>query len=493
MTHLFIKKIDAVNIQLSAEQSIMKELSDLFTFQVPNFHFMKKRMNRPNWDGKIRLLKGNILYQGLIKDVLEYCEKNNYVYEFTNDVSSETEYKLNSETVKPFIESLNLPKQLHGQPFEVRDYQIDTLIKGSRVNQRLYISPTSSGKSLMIYMFTKLFKDKKILIIVPTTTLVHQMKSDFKEYGSTEEYHQIFSGQEKEPLERVTISTWQSLYNLPRNWFHSFDVVIGDEAHLYKANSLKYIMENLVNAHIRFGFTGTLDGLQVNEMTLRGLFGPIYKVVSIKSLTENKQISSFSIKSVILKYNDFERKQYNSIGYKDEIDFIITHPRRNEFIKNLCYKLKGNTIVFFQFVEKHGKVLYELLKKEIPDNRKVFFISGEIDGEERNDIRNAVEKENDCIIVASYGTTSTGINIRNIHNLVFTSPSKSRVKILQSIGRGLRLAKDKKFVVIYDIVDDLTWKSKSSNKINHTYRHFIERMKIYNEEEFVHKMHTINI
>jgi superfamily II DNA or RNA helicase len=382
---------------------------------------------------------------------------------------------------------------LHGSPFEVRDYQIDTLIKGSRVNQRLFISPTSSGKSLMIYMFTELFKNKKILIIVPTTTLVHQMESDFKEYGSKENYHKIFSGQEKEPLERITVSTWQSLYNLPKKWFHSFDMVIGDEAHLYKAASLKYIMENLVNAYIRFGFTGTLDGLQVNEMVLRGLFGPLYKVVSIKTLTENKQISKFNIKSVLLKYTNEERQKNNSIGYQDEIDFLVSNQRRNEFIKNLCLKIKGNTILFFQYVEKHGKPLYEMIKKDIGDDRKIFFISGEVDGEERNDIRKIVEKEKDCIIVASYGTTSTGINIRKIENLIFASPSKSRVKVLQSIGRGLRLSKDKEMVTIYDIADDLSWKTKNTIKVNHTFRHFTERMKIYNEEEFEYKMHTINI
>lgn len=490
---LYITKIDAVYHRLNGSQSVLKEISDKFTFEVPNYHFIKKKNNMKAWDGKIRLLKGNLIYQGLLKDIIQLCQEKKYTYEYEGEISQFSEYKLDNNTVKTFVDSLNLPKELHGQPFVVRDYQLDTLIKGSRVNQRLFISPTSSGKSLMIYMLTKLFKDKKILITVPTVSLVHQMVSDFKEYGSTEEYYKIYSGQTKTPEERIVVSTWQSIYNLDKKWFKDFDMVIGDEAHLYKAKSLTSIMEKLVNAHIRFGFTGTLDKVQVNEMTLKGLFGPKYVVTTIKELIENKQITNFNIKSVILKYNNEERQKYNSLSYKDELEYIIDHPRRNEFIKNLVMKLKGNSIVFYRFVEKHGKVIYELIKEELPKDRKVFFISGDVSGEERENIRQAVEKEKDCIIVASYGTTSTGVNIRKIDNLIFISPSKSRVKILQSIGRGLRLAKDKVMLTVYDIVDDLTWKTSKSVKMNHTFRHFTERLTIYNEEEFAFKMHTINI
>ena len=337
---------------------------------------------------------------------------------------------------------------------------------------------------------TKWFKDKKTLIIVPTTSLIHQLVSDFKEYGSDENYHKIFSGQEKENInDRIIVSTWQSLYEMPEKWFHKFDMVIGDEAHLYKATSLKYIMENLINCHIRFGFTGTLDESQTNEMVLKGLFGPIYKVISIKNLVENKQISNFQIKCITLKHSKEDRKNLKIKTYQDEIDYLISNEKRNTFIRDLSLKLKGNTIIFYQYVDRHGKILENEISKVISKDRKLFFISGEVDGTERNSMREIIEKEEDCIIVASYGTTSTGINIRKIRNLIFASPSKSKIRVLQSIGRGLRLSKDDSIVTVFDLADMIYGEKKS----NYTLRHLRERINIYNQEEFTYKMYSVDL
>lgn len=480
MNDVVLQKINSVYVKILAEQNVLRELSDVFTFNVPNFKFMKKKFYN-NWDGKIRLLntRNNLIYQGLVEDIKDFCKVKDYSFEY---LKSDCENE--NIDIDLFLKSLKLPEKINNQSFQVRDYQIETLKTAIKTPQRLFLSPTSSGKSLMIYLITKFFSNKKTLIIVPTTTLVHQLESDFKEYGSKEKYHLIYSGKDKNISDRVVISTWQSLYTLDKNWFHQFDMVIGDEAHLYKANSLKYIMENLVNAEYRFGFTGTLDGLFTNEMVLKGLFGPICKVTTIKNLVENKQIADFQIKTILLKYSEEEKKANHKNTYQDEIEFLVNNEKRNQFITDLSIKTKGNTILFFQYVEKHGKVLYELIKNKLDSSRKLFFISGEIDGEERNKIREIVEKENDCIIVASYGTSSTGISIRKIRNLIFASPSKSRVKVLQSIGRGLRLSNDPSTVTIFDIADDISYKSKE----NHTLRHLKKRIEIYNEENFNFKL-----
>ena len=175
--------------------------------------------------------------------------------------------------------------------------------------------------------------------------------------------------------------------------------------------------------------------------------------------------------------------------YQDEIDYLVSSKSRNNFIKNLTLKLKGNTLVLFQLVEKHGKDLHKLIEDKAENNRKVFYIYGGVETEEREKARAIVEKENDAIIVASYGTFSTGINIKNLHNIIFASPSKSRIRNLQSIGRGLRLGDNKVNATLYDIADDLQYKSKE----NFTLKHFQERINIYTEEEFDYEIHNINL
>lgn len=296
----------------------------------------------------------------------------------------------------------------------------------------------------------------------------------------------IFSGQEKDVDKQIYISTWQSIYKLPKKWFDQFECVIGDEAHLFKANSLTTIMKNLGNCKYRFGFTGTLDGSQTHKLVLEGLFGTVKKVTTTSELIEQKYLSEFRIKAIVLGYEDETRQLIKKATYQDEMDFLVNHLPRNKFICNLAISLKGNTLVLYQYVDKHGKAIYDEIKNKAVD-RQVYFVSGTISGSDRDDIRRAVELEIDSIIVASYGTFSTGVNIKNLHNIIFASPSKSRVRNLQSIGRGLRLGDRKERACLYDIADDLSWKQTR----NHTLNHFVERIKIYNEEKFEYKTYNI--
>jgi superfamily II DNA or RNA helicase len=362
---------------------------------------------------------------------------------------------------------------------EPRDYQVDAVYDALRYNRKLLISPTASGKSLMIYSIVRYFVEKEhnILLIVPTTSLVEQMYKDFEDYGwNAEEYcHKIYSGKEKSTNKNVVITTWQSIYNLPRSFFENFDVVIGDEAHQFKSKSLVGIMTKLDNTKYRFGFTGTLDGSQTHKWVLEGLFGPSYKVTQTKELIEKGYLSKLQIKVLLLKHNEHQFDEY-----EEEIQYLITHDKRNNFIKNLSLDLKGNTLILYSRVETHGQPLYEMINSSATKDRKIFFVYGGVDAEEREKVREITEKENDSIIVASYGTFSTGINIKNLHNVIFASPSKSRVRNLQSIGRVLRKGENKNKAVLYDIADDITYKSKK----NYTLNHLIERIKIYNEEKF---------
>jgi superfamily II DNA or RNA helicase len=471
-----IEKFNETYIKVHCEDSIAQELSNYFTFEVPGARFIPSVRNK-KWDGKIRLFNSGThhIYAGLIEYVEDFAKQNSYPCERITDFSDEV-----IDTVADIVGSFSLTK-------EPRDYQLAAFAHAIRKRRSLLLSPTASGKSLIIYMLCRYY-NVNTLLIVPTTSLVHQMYSDFEEYGfnSKENCHMIFSGQEKAVDKQIYISTWQSIYKLPKKWFDRFECVIGDEAHLFKANSLTTIMKNLGSCKYRFGFTGTLDGSQTHKLVLEGLFGTVKKVTTTSELIEQKHLSEFKIKVVILDYDQETRQLIKKATYPDEMDFLVNHLPRNKFICNLAVSLKGNTLVLYQYVDKHGRAIYDEIKNKA-DGRKVYFVSGTISGSDRDAIRKSVELETGSIIVASYGTFSTGVNIKNLHNIIFASPSKSRVRNLQSIGRGLRLGNNKEKACLYDIADDLQWKQKR----NHTLNHFIERIKIYNEEKFEYKTYVI--
>lgn len=474
-----VVKYDEVYNKIECEPGTAMEIADFFTFEVPGAKFSPAYKARV-WDGKIRLLNPltGLLYVGLSQHLEQFCASRNYTVEYEG-IEGDAEFSVHEAT--EFIKRL-APKHMP------RDYQLDAFVHCVRKRRSLLLSPTGSGKSLIIYLLSCYYRSKT-LIIVPTTSLVHQMSSDFVEYGMPESMiHKIMSGQEKMTDRFITVSTWQSIFKMPKKWFDQFDVVIGDEAHLFKAKSLTTIMHNLKNCKYRFGLTGTLDGTQTHKLVLEGVFGPVRRVTTTAQLIEQKHLADFSIKSLVLKYPDEIKRSMVKADYQAEMDFLVTNDHRNKFIKNLVLSLSGNTLLLFQYVDKHGKVLYDLLSKEVTD-RKVFFISGSVDGEIREDIRKQIEQETNCIVVASYGTSSTGINIRNLHNVIFASPSKSRIRNLQSIGRGLRRSETKSGAILYDIADDLSWKSKR----NHTLNHFVERIKIYNEEKFPYKIYTVEL
>ena len=359
MSDLIIRKKNEVYLKVEAEPHINYELADFFCFEVESAKYMQKQRRWKGWDGKIRLYSpatGEI-YCGLLDYLLDWADEKKYTYrmetcKFFGHPLDQNDF-ITPQGVASFVKSLHLP-------YPVRDYQYKAIYEALKYNRRLLLSPTASGKSLMIYALVRFHvnADRNVLIVVPTTSLVEQMYKDFEEYGwmCSENCHKIYAGQEKYTKHQVVITTWQSIYKEPRKWFDRFDVVIGDEAHLFKAKSLTSLMSKLHECKYRIGFTGTLDGANVNQLVLEGVFGRCSQVTKTAQLMQAGHVAKLKVKIVLIKH---EEKLFE--GYQDEIGYLVEHEGRNKFIRNLACDLKGNTLVLFNYVERHGVPLYEMI------------------------------------------------------------------------------------------------------------------------------------
>jgi len=489
-----LEKLNDVFFRVNTEQFILAEMSEYFTFKVPGAQFHPKVKAR-QWDGRMRLLNrlNNTIYVGLIDRIKEFAEERGYPLEH----NLPTDAPIDESIVNKWIESLNLP-------FVPHDYQRDAFLMGIQNKRLLIISPTASGKTLIAYLLTRWFlqlehykvNTKKALIIVPTLNLVAQGYKDFLKYAKndssfTEKHiHTIYSGQEKETTAPIIISTWQSLHRLPQSFFNQFDFVLVDEAQNVQANSLKNILTKCINVSWRFGTTGTLQGAKCHEMVISGLTGPIYRATTSKELMDEGKLATLKINCIVLKHNEANCKKIKKFQYAEEMAFIISEHQRNKFIRNLAVSMKGNSLVLFQYIA-HGKRLFEDIKqkceKECPA-RKIFLVYGGTDMEDRENVRSITENEKDSITVASVGVFSAGADMPNLESVIFASPSKSRIRTLQSIGRGLRVGKTGK-CSLYDMVDDLCHKRHK----NFATKHFLERVAIYDSEQFIYNIYSIDL
>jgi superfamily II DNA or RNA helicase len=489
-----IEKLDEVYVRVFSDGGIEQELADFFTYEYPGARFTPQFRARL-WDGKVRLYDQirKTLYVGLVSYVEEFATRNGYAVEYVTPVFHQN--NITHEIVEDYAKSLN--PHGRGKPIEIRDYQVEAVKTALDKERTLLLSPTASGKSFIIYttMRWHIAHDRKCIIIVPTTSLVEQLYTDFEDYSSANGFNtagscqKLYAGFTKEFTKDVLITTWQSVYLQPKSWFAQFDVIFGDEAHQFKAKSLTTVMEKMDKIRYRIGTTGTLDNKKVHRLVLEGMFGPVHKVTTTKALMDSGRLTTLNIMCVMLKYNEEIRKAQKNKTYQEEMDFLVSNEKRNKFIRNLAVKSEGNTLVLFQYVEKHGKILYEMIKDKVHEDRKVFFVYGGTDVTDREAIRHITEGESDAIIIASFGTFSTGINIPSIENVIFASPSKSKIRNLQSIGRGLRLKDGKTKCNLFDLADDLHWKSWK----NHTLNHAAERYKTYAEEEFKIKIVEVDL
>lgn len=484
---VYIDKVDEIHLRIRTDRGILREMQDHFSFLADGYKFHPK-FKAKVWDGKIRLLDARTgkIYVGLLDEILKFCEERGYEAKYDYSELADDEMSLAEATA--FMEGLKTKVTI--PDFELRDYQVETVAHCIRKRRSLFLSPTSSGKSWMIYAVIKYYLLRfkvPALIIVDSTAAVAQMTQDFVEYGEdSANIHGILGGVDKSIITPITISTWQSLLDTPKSWFDRYGTIIGDEAHHFAAKTFQNLMEKITEAPYRFGFTGTIKGSKCNTMVLEGLFGKVKQLVTTKELMDQGHVAELGIKCIVFQYPDLVKKTMKKATYQQEMDFLVSHEGRNRFIKNLAGSLEGNTLIFFNFVDKHGRVLYNAIKDAFPDKR-VYFIHGGVDGEIRNDVRSELEKYDNCIGVVSYGTFQTAISIKNIWNMIFASPSKSRIRNLQSIGRGLRMSKTKTKVELYDLADNLilgTWK-------NHTIKHFAERISTYSEEKFKPKIYNV--
>jgi hypothetical protein len=489
MPSIEVRTMNSANLRVITENAVAHELQDYFTFEVPGAKFTPAYRRRV-WDGKIRLFNAysGLLPAGLLDYLATFSRDRGYEMQVDSAVA-QPEIKHDCEKVKGMIEALKPTSD--GKPLSPHDHQVDAVCHALNHSRCVLLSPTASGKSLIIYSLCRYYQQviaptRKILIVVPTISLVAQMYGDFRDYSSEVKWdadancHRIVGGEAKLTDKQIVISTWQSIYKMPRAWFDNFEVVIGDEAHLFKAQSLNGIMNKLVDCPYRIALTGTLDGSKIHKLAIEGLFGPVHKVISTKELMDRNLLTNLRIECIMLRYPPEVRKSVCGLDYQHEIEWLVGCEKRNEFIAYLAKATRGNTLVLFNFVEKHGKPLHDLIAKVCGDERKVYFVAGETELEEREGIRAIVEKEENAIIVASYGTFSTGINIKSLRNVVFASPSKSRIRVLQSIGRQLRKSQGKHIAKLYDLADDL----HDGENLNYTLKHFLKRVRIYEAEEF---------
>ena len=482
MSNIHLKFLTHTHCQVITDKGTLMELADALTWKAENYRFHPKYRAKI-WDGNISLVNRvtGVCYVGLAQRIKKFCDQRQYNFTFDPELYHDN---ISVKEVEEMIESLEMPSWV-----ETRDYQIDAVVKCLRSRRRTLVSPTGSGKSLMIYFISQWYKEKT-LVIVPTIGLVSQMKSDIESYGFKGEIHVSTGGLSKDfdiPAD-IVITTWQSLDNgksrVNKKWYDQFKVVIGDECHGAKATTLIKILSAMENTPYRFGTTGTLDNIELNKATIEGLFGSQYKTTTTRALIDQGHVADIKIKCITLKYPEEIAKQLRGKTYQEEIDFLTTYEPRNEFIKNLALSLKGNKLVFFRLID-HGKELYDRLS----DNPDVFYIAGDVGVSDREDIRKSIEDKQNAILVASLGTTSTGVSIKRLHHMIAASPSKSKIKVLQSIGRMLRQHETKEHAVLYDIVDDLSIKSHK----NYTLKHFEERLKIYDSEKFNHKVYNVRI
>jgi superfamily II DNA or RNA helicase len=494
------KKNESV-LSVDSDPSLLKEISEHFSFFAEGYKWMPA-FRQKRWDGKIRIFDGakKELPVGLYPHLKIFARERGYTITVKRNKfygSPMDRNEVNPEELMDFVKSLNLAS--YKGPIQIRDYQFNAVCESYARMRACIQSPTASGKSLILYvlmrlMMQKTVKHKKILIIVPTTGLVDQLYDDFVEYASDSKFnvskhvHKIYGGKEKHNIEeRVVISTWQSIYKMPPRYFKDFYTVFGDEAHGFKSASCTGIMSKCKDAKFRIGTTGTIDNAHVHKLVLEGMFGKVLKMVTTKELQDNNTIAKSKINVIKLNYDMDFRESLGKMEYQRELDFIVTNDKRNEFIKKLALSLKGNTLILFQFVEKHGKVLHKMIDTDAEEGRKIFYVSGEVKTAEREAVRKLIETQKNSITCASV-VFATGTNIVNLDNLILVSPSKSMIKLLQSIGRVLRKSGDG-YTNIYDIIDVL---HPRRSKKNYALLHGEARMKIYKSENLEFKIREID-
>lgn len=496
MPDITIHYRDELRSFLECDPGVAYELSDAFSFFVKGYKWMPA-FKAGRWDGKIRLFnaRDRALYTGLLKNLFDWCSENGYSIAYANkDDFKDSNTSINDEQ---WNELLGTGK------FEPRWYQENAVKYALNNSKSLVLSPTGSGKSYILYLIVRHlleYYEGDILIAVPSTSLVEQLFTDFEDYVNDgwsveDNVHRLYGGKEKYLNKRVTISTWQTARLLPKSWFERFTAYICDEAHEADSKCQSAIIDQCAHARFRLGVTGTLDGTVMHELEMQARFGSLYRVATTKNLQDEGALAPLKIECLHLRYPRAEIDIVRHLEYQQEIDYIVSHKKRNYLLCKSAVSCDGNVLMLFNFIEKHGAVLYEMLKPMCDKvGKKLFYISGKTDVDDREEIRMILEREDNCVLLASFGTTKRGINFKNLDNLIFAHPFKATITILQAIGRALRPNPKKQYAKLIDVVDDFSYTTKKGGKKqNTTLKHFLERLKTYVNEKWNYKIIQIQM
>lgn len=485
-TDIVIERANASFIRVYTEDNgIRQDIHDHFTYPEPTF----TRNKWSKWDGTVRLfkLRGNTLPYGCLQMLLELAKVRGWTFELDDAFRSDIT-KITKPELTEWVKTLNI--HTGGMPIDPYDYQMEALYLGIKFGRMTVLAATSAGKSLIAYMLTRYYEmlcdgdGKKILILVPSQMLVDQMYADFQDYSTVNGWdvkancHKIMEGMPKNARKMVYISTWQSIYEESDEYFEQFGRIINDETHLASGKSISSIMDKSVNAYQRIGMTGTLKAEKIHPILIMSLFGPIKRVVTTKQLIDAGRATEVDIKMFQLNYKREECAYISQCSYQQEIEFLVGHAYRNKIIATLASTLKGNTLMMFDRLE-HIENVKAILDK-IDHGKQVYVITGDVDKDERGIIKMIAEKDDGVIVLGTSGCVSTGLSIKRLRNLLLCHPSKSIVKVLQAVGRIIRLHNEKGTSHVYDMVDNFSYEDKP----NFALKHAMERLQIYKNDEF---------
>lgn len=486
----------------SCTEAEYKQLKLSLTKKIEGWRF-HPLVKKGVWDGTICFVKGNRIPSGLWKEVRDVCNEFGFEYNVTgvtrlfNKHIDEEEFMLWCDD---FFADL---------PFKPRYYQIDAAYKILKYRRCLAELATSAGKTLISYIvmayLLKELQYKKILMIVPNVSLVLQSSGDFEEYNNDKlnlKIQQVYAGAKIKKDSNIVVGTFQSLVKMDQEFFDQFDVVFVDETHKANSNSIQKILDKMWHCDYRFGLSGTIAKKDtLSRLSLMSSLGPLVVQVKASLLQEEGYIANCHVTQIMLNYATESQREAFSNLHKKAFDrqkifgleqrFINESEKRLDWICDFIDKIATkNTLVLFHRIE-YGEKIYDILRNK--KNNKVYFIDGSTKADFREEYRKRMETNNDVILVASYGTLSTGVSIKTIYNIVFVESFKSDIIIKQSIGRGLRKNENKDSVEIYDIVDDIRCNEEGHKWQNYIYRHGIERRRIYEEESFPYDIRNIRI
>lgn len=486
MSDLIIEKVNSSCVHLVCEDGLSHRFYNVFSAYAPGYRF-NPRFKLHVWDGKVRCYNPitQILPIGLLNNLLIWCDQH------------KIEYSLQGfdKPLRDNIDKAELEKQMNSYitaGFQARDYQVNAVHAALTNRRGVLLSCTGSGKSLMIYTFLRYLLDNKdvhrAILIVPTVSLVEQMFSDFRDYGwddLEDHVEMLYSGKKPTFKKEILISTWQSLEKEDPEFFEVYDACVVDECHQAKCNVVTRLLKLMHNAEYKIGTSGTLPTEISEQLQINSVIGNVLFELKSCELIARGYLTKLNIAAIFLKYPLSFIEENKERTYPEEVKMVEEYSNRNKVLNFIIdHTSPMNNMLILVNHRNHLKDVEDYLHKNYPE-KKVSIITGDVKAKVREEIRVGIEDEDGTILLATYQTMSTGVNIPKLHAIMLFSNSKSRIKVLQSIGRGLRKHNSKNKVIIYDIVDDLSYKKRTGRIAkNYCMQHFDERSSYYIEQEF---------